>query len=245
MKSMIDQDALIDRFASASAQQTEQLRQFVHDATVRALQGRELSLANIRKVVAGVAEAASIGAAQNATGNVEGMLDQVIAGLDDAMLKAVQANRVALQQFVDRGVSLRDTQLKKALSDLEKFEDTMIASIRKGAKTAGDPIAGAWGQVLGKLDLGGTQTGASVSGAVDDFAAQMQSALRESRAAGLKAAQALADSYTALVSGVLIGMSEALTQGARSRSAAAAAEAPAPVPKPSRPAGKTARKSGA
>jgi hypothetical protein len=41
----------------------------------------------------------------------------------------------------------------------------------------------------------------------------MQTAMRDTRAAGLKAAQALAESYTALVSGVLIGMSDALQQG--------------------------------
>ena len=41
----------------------------------------------------------------------------------------------------------------------------------------------------------------------------MQAAMRDSRTAGLKAAQALAQSYTALVSGVLIGMSDALQQG--------------------------------
>ena len=42
----------------------------------------------------------------------------------------------------------------------------------------------------------------------------MQTATRDQpRSAGLKAAQTLAESYAALVSGVLIGMSDALTQG--------------------------------
>jgi hypothetical protein len=41
----------------------------------------------------------------------------------------------------------------------------------------------------------------------------MQTAMRSGRQASLKAAQALAQSYTALVSGVLIGMSDALSQG--------------------------------
>ena len=41
----------------------------------------------------------------------------------------------------------------------------------------------------------------------------MQTAVRSTRAASMKAAQALAESYTAMVSGVLIGMSEALQSG--------------------------------
>ncbi len=212
MSSLIDQDALIERFASASAQQTEQLRKFVHDATVQALQGRELSLANIRKVVSAVAEAASAGAVKNAAGNVESLLDQVVAGLDDALLRTVQANRVALQQFVDRGVSLRDSQLKKAMSDLEKLEDTMIAAIKKGAGAADGSLAGPWSQVLEKINLGSTRTGSSVAGTVEQLTTQVTSALRQGRATGLKAAQALAESYTALVSGVLMGMHDAMSQ---------------------------------
>jgi len=42
---------------------------------------------------------------------------------------------------------------------------------------------------------------------------QMQTAMRASRAAGLRAANAMAQNYAALVSGVLIGMSEALKSG--------------------------------
>ena len=210
MKSGIDQEALIAQFASASAKQTAQLRQAVHDATVGALQGRELSLANIRKVVNAVTQAATAGAAQNTKIDAVNLLDQAVAGLDDAVLKAVDANRVALQQFVDRGADLRETQLKKALGDLEKFEDMFLGAVKKGASAAGNPLAGPWGEVLKKFDMGGTLTGAGASGAAEQLANQVQTALRDGRAIGLKAAQTLAESYSALVSGVLIGMSDAM-----------------------------------
>jgi hypothetical protein len=216
-KSGIDQQALIDQFAQASAKGTEQLRKAVHDATLRALQGRELSLKNIRGVIANMTQAASASAgaapAGIGTAQVEAMLDTAVAGMDDALLKAVEANRMALQRLVDQGVSLRETQVKKALADLEKMEDTMMAAVTKAASAAGDPLAGAWSQVLGKFNLSGTKTGAQAAGTVEQLASQMQSAMRETRAASLKAAQTLAESYTALVSGVLIGMSDALREG--------------------------------
>ncbi len=225
MKSGFDSDALIEQFANASAQQTAQLRRSVYDATMRALQGRELSLANIRKAIASVTQAASAGAAKNTGVDMEAMLDQAVAGMDDAVLKAVEANRVALQQFVDRGVDIRETQLKKALADLEKFEDTFLGAIKKGAAGAGDPLAGPWGEVLKKFDLGGsTRTGAGAAGAAQQLAEQMQTAMRETRAAGLKAVQALADSYAALVSGVLIGMSDAIREGGAAKPAAKTAK---------------------
>ena len=218
MKSGIDQQALIDLFANTSAQQTAQLREGVFKATLGALQGRELSLKNIRSVLGTVAQAASTGAAKNPLGNVnaEELLDNAVSGMDDALLKAVEANRVALQQFVDKGVDLRESQLKKALADLDKFEDALMGTLKKGAAATGDPMAGPWAQVLEKFNLSGTQTGLKASGATEQLTAQvaqMQTALRETRAASLRAAQTLADSYTALVSGVLIGMSDALRQG--------------------------------
>ena len=218
MKSGIDQQALIDLFANTSAQQTAQLREGVFKATLGALQGRELSLKNIRSVLGTVAQAASTGAAKNPLGpvNAEALLDNAVSGMDDALLKAVEANRVALQQFVDKGVDLRESQLKKALADLDKFEDALMGTLKKGAAATGDPMAGPWAQVLEKFNLSGTQTGLKASGATEQLTAQvaqMQTALRETRAASLRAAQTLADSYTALVSGVLIGMSDALRQG--------------------------------
>ena len=58
-----------------------------------------------------------------------------------------------------------------------------------------------------------------------DFSYLLQTAIRESRAAGFKAAQALAQSYTALVSGVLMGMSDALRSGGQEAAAPATPKA--------------------
>ncbi len=223
-KSGIDQQALIDLFANTSAQQTAQLREAVFKTTLGALQGRELSLKNIRSVLGTVAQAAGTGAAQNPLGAVdpEALLDNAVAGMDDALIKAVEANRVALQQFVDKGVDLRETQLKKALADMDKFEDALLGTLKKSAAAVGDPMAGPWASVLEKLNLSGTQTGLKASGATEQLTAQMaqmQAAMRETRAASLKAAQTLAESYTALVSGVLIGMSDALRQAVPAKKA--------------------------
>ena len=226
MKSGIDQQALIDQFANASAQQAAQLRSTVFNATLGALQGRELSLKNIRSVLGTVAQAASAGAAKNPLlggADAQDLLDNAVAGMDDALIKAVEANRVALQQFVDKGVDLRETQLKKAWSEMDKFEDALMATIKKSAGAAGDPMAGPWAAVLEKFNLSGTQTGLKASGAHEQLTAhmaQMQTAMRETRAASLRAAQTLAESYTALVSGVLIGMSDALRQAVPAKKAA-------------------------
>ena len=142
LKSGIDQDALINMFATASASGSEKIRKAVGDATLAALQGRELSLKNIRAVLKSVTQAASAGAAQNpmAGVDVEALLDKAVAGMDDALVKAVEANRVALQQFVNQGADLREKHLKKALTDLEAMEDNFIGTLKKLRDAGGDLI---------------------------------------------------------------------------------------------------------
>ena len=211
-KTGIDQDALIELFASASAKGSEQVRKAVGEATLAALQGRELSLKNIRAVLKSVAQAASAGAVQNAGVDPEELLDKAVAGMDDALVKAVEANRVALQQFVNQGADLREKHLKKALSDLEAMEDTFIGALKKSTEAAGAQAGAQWAPILEKLQAGGTLTGQKAATTAEQFVNQMQTAIRDSRAAGMKAAQTLAESYAALVSGVLIGMSDAMTQ---------------------------------
>lgn len=220
IKHGIDQEALIMQFSQATAQQGEAVRKAVNEATLKALQGRELTLTNIKQVLNTVVKSTSTGAAGSTLGavDVEALLGKVFAGMDDALVQAVQANRKALQQMVDQGASLRETQLKKALSDIEKMEDALFAAVRKAAAGAGGgsgpgaALQGPWAQVLGSAQGKATSTGALASSTVAQLMDSVQAGLREGRAMGLQASQAMLDSYSTLVSGVLIGMSDALQQ---------------------------------
>jgi hypothetical protein len=244
-KPAFDPTALVSMFEAATAAQSAQLRQGVTQATLAALQGREMTLKNIRQVLATVTEAAGTGLAANPqAAAVAPLLDQAVAGMDDALLKAVDAHRIALQQLLAQGADLGDKPLKKALDELDRIEDTLIATVRKGAADAaeaGAPLAAPWQQVLDKMQAGGTASGAQAARAleaVEQMVTQMQGSARESRRAGLRAAQALAESYTAMVSGVLIGMSDALRQAGAAAPAAGggAADAPAKAARTTKPA---------
>jgi hypothetical protein len=217
--SMANPQALIDLFEQATTRQGAQLRKAVSDTTLAVLQGRELTLKNIRAALKAVSEAASQGVANNMVQGVdpEALLSQVVGGMDDALLKAVEANQRALTVLAGQGADLREGHLKKALAELEKMEDSLFATLKKTAASANTPLAGAWGSVLEKVQAQGTMSGAQATAAVQDMADYMQTALRQSRAAGLRAAQVMAESYTALVSGVLLGMSEALQSTAPAR----------------------------
>jgi len=215
IKSGIDQDALIEMFSQASAKQSAALRKAVSEATLKALQSRELTMQNIRSVLKTVTQAASAGAAQNPgpAVDVEALLTNAFAGMDGALLQAVEANRKALQQFVDQGVGLQEERMQSAMADLEKMEDVFFTTVTKAAQGGGAQVQGPWGQVLEAMKLKGTDTGVQAASTVEQLMSQAQTALRSSRAMGVRTAQAMMDSYSTLVSGVLIGMSEGLQQG--------------------------------
>ena len=214
-KPMFDAEALIAMFENATAKQGEQLRKATTEATMAALQGRELTLKNIRGTLKQVAQAASTGVAKNLGASIdpEALLDKAVTGMDEALLKAVEANRVALATLTAQGADLREKHLSKALGDLDKMEDAMFSAMKKAAGGAAAPLAGAWGQVLEKMQAGGTLSGAQAASTAEQMAEQMQTAMRSTRATSMRAAQAMAESYTAMVSGVLIGMSDALQSG--------------------------------
>src|ERR1700709_1322448 len=215
IKSGIDQDAIIKMFSEATTKQGEMLRKGVSDATLKALQGRELTMENIKKVLKSVTTATSTGAAKNIASpvDVEAMLTKAFAGMDNALLQAVEANRKALQQFGDQGAGLQEKQLKGALSNIEKMEDTFFATVTKATQATSGPLQGPWEQVLSAMKMKGTDTGAQATQTVSQLMSQAQTALRDGRAAAAKTAQAMLDGYAALVSGVLIGMSEGLQSG--------------------------------
>ena len=212
IKAGIDQDAIVKMFTDATAKQGETLRKAVSEATLKALQGRELTMENVRKVLRTVTQAASAGAEKNAMPgvDVEALLEKAFAGMDAALLKAVEAQRKALEQFVSQGMAVQDKPMKTALANIEKMEDMFFTTVGKAAKDAGGALQAPWQHVLDSMKTQGTGTGMQAITSVEQLMAQAQSALREGRNSGMRQAQAMLDSYAALVSGVLIGMSQGL-----------------------------------
>jgi len=212
VKAGIDQDALIALVSQAGARQGELVRKAVFEATLKALQGRELTLENIRRVLKAATLASSDGAALNRCSphEVEMLLSKAIAGMDAALIKAVEANRTALQQFMDLGVGLQDDHMKSALDNLARLEEVFITAVGKVVEVSARPVQAPWHHVLEHMKHHGTATGQQATQVVEQLVEKSHTALRSGRAASVRAAQAMMESYGSLVSGVLIGMSEGM-----------------------------------
>jgi len=205
----IDVDQVLKSLASQSIKQGRNVRATVRDLTLKALQQRELTLDQIRKVLRSIAEGVSLGVDKRET-KVEKALSDTVGGMDDALLKAVQATNVALHRLTGEGYDYEDSNLKQALDELERLEDEFLRSIAKATDSASEKIKAPWGRVLKQTKLAGTATGTQVASTMRDYAKRAQAAMRAQRETGFKTAHLLTQNFATLASGILIGMSEGL-----------------------------------
>jgi ElaB/YqjD/DUF883 family membrane-anchored ribosome-binding protein len=204
-----DVDQVLKALASQSIKQGRNVRTTVRDLTLKSLQQRELTLDQIRKVLRSIIEGVSLGVGKREI-KVEQALSDTVAGMDDALLKVVQASNVALHKLTGEGYDFEDSNLKRALDELERLEDEFLQSIMAAADTAGEKIRAPWERVLKKTKVAGTATGAQVASTLRDYAKRAQAAVRAQRETGFKAAYLLTQNFAILASGILIGMSEGL-----------------------------------
>jgi len=205
----IDVDQVLKNLARQSIKQGSNVRVAVRDLTLKALQQRELTLSQIRKVLRSVTEGVSLGVDKREI-KVEKALSDTVAGMDDALLKAAQASNVALHRLTGEGYDYEDSNLKQALDELEKLEDEFLQSMVKASETAGEKIKAPCGRVLDRTKLSGTATGTQVASTVRDYAKRAQAAMRVQRETSFKTAHLLTQNFATLASGILIGMSEGL-----------------------------------
>jgi len=207
----VNPDEMLKTVVAEAVKQQTQIRSAVRDITLKALQARELGLAQINTVIRNVT--AGVNAGLTDKSNIEKALTDAIAGMDDALLKVVEANQVALTKLTEGGASFEDSSVKKALDELETFEDRFRDAIKDGAQEADERFRQQWSSILEKIPHGGTVTGERVMQTLAEHARQTQDAFTSSREAGLKVAHTLAQNYATLVSGVLMGLSEAVQHG--------------------------------
>ena len=201
IKAGIDQDALGTFFSQNGARQGEVVRKAVFEATLKALQGRELSLENIRRVLKSAALASSTGAAGNhgSQEQVEALLAKAIAGEAKVPFFAISGSDF-VEMFVGVGAS--------------RFGEVFIAAVGKAAEVAAASLQVPWHHVLDHMKHHGTSSGLQATQVVEQLMEQSHTAMRSGRAASVRAAQSMMESYASLVSGVLLGMSEGMGKAA-------------------------------
>ena len=222
-KAMINTDAMLTEMVAAAVKQGENLRVNVRNLTLQALQARDLSLGQMRAVLTSVTAGVNRGAADT-EGDPQKMIGKALAGMDEALLQAVRASHIALNQLSEQGADFEDSRLKKSLNELERLEDEFLKVVRQAAGSSTGSLKNGWTQMLKQAQVDGTETGAEVEAMFADMTANLQKTMRSGREASFKAAHAFTQNFATLASGILIGLTEAYQ-----RKPAASAPSPAPA----------------
>lgn len=202
-------DEMLTQLTSETVKHSSNLRDSVRDITLQALKTRELSLDQIKAVLHSVTEGVSLGAASPKM-DTEKALTDAMHGMDDALRKAVQASRLALEQFHSQEQEFSDTHVKTALHELKRLEDEFFSTVKKASGAGNTQMKAAWGEVLKHFKFAGSDAGHDAMDTLEDFSNRMTATMHETRMAGLKAAHTFNQNFATLASGILIGLSEAL-----------------------------------
>src|SRR5919201_6905474 len=149
-------DEVLKGLARESVKQGENLRSAVRELTLNALRSRELTVRQIKRVVKAVTEGVNLGAATSKL-DAETVVGEAFAGMDEAVLKAVQANHLALQQLAAQGQSLRESHMKRALEELERLEDQFVGAVKDATKKGNQKLREQWSAVLRQSETRGTE----------------------------------------------------------------------------------------
>lgn len=203
----------IKQAASTSVEGGVDIRAKVRDLTLRALKTRKLSTEEIRPVINAVTEGISVGAAKRA-GEVKSALSEGLAGMDEALTKAAEATRLALEQLTSHAKDFSESELEWALVNLKRMEEEFLDTVSVVADSAAGKIKQELKDLVVHARRAGTDTGAKVSETVSTLGSKVSTTLHESKVVGKDAAREMSARLASLASGILAGMADALHEKA-------------------------------
>ena len=110
----LNSDEMLKTMVAEAVKQQTQIRSAVRDITLKALQARELGLSQINNVVRNVTQGVNAGLGNN--GDVEKVLADAVAGMDDAKGYVGMNRWVGLGVLADNVVNIGRALNRQAIS---------------------------------------------------------------------------------------------------------------------------------
>lgn len=203
----------ITQAVSASVEEGVDIRAKVRDITLKALRTRKLEPDEIKPVIAAVTEGVSVGAGKYA-GELKSALAEGMAGLDEALTKAAEATRLALEQLTTQAKDFSETDLNWALINLRRLEEEFLDTVSVVAKSTAGKAKQELEALVAHARTAGTDTGAKVKETMGTLGNKVSATLHEGKAAGKDAAREMSARLASLAGGILAGMADALQEKA-------------------------------
>jgi hypothetical protein len=179
--------------------------QRVKDITLKALTERELDMDNITKVADAVAK--GIGEAMGSRGEYSReAFTQAVSALDDALAKAAEASKLAIQEAASKVSDYSQYDLNKATDDIQRLEELFLDTVKRIAKDGNQIITDIVNDFTTHARQSGTSVGEQASIAMDALKDLPKFGTESLISSTVAATSALAE----IGSGILAGIAESL-----------------------------------
>ncbi|MBT9613757.1 MAG: hypothetical protein IV108_10900 [Burkholderiales bacterium] len=209
-----DQNEAIKAEAATVVEQGKDMRTKVRDITLRALSRRSLSLSEVGGVVRAVTEGISLGLGRRG-GEVKEAAREALGGLDEALKKLAEVTRLTMQQAASQGRDFHAQDLKPALEEMKRLEETFLSTVSQVTNAAGGRIKEEFQAFVTHGKLAGTDAGRVMADTVADFNKRFFSAVKEGVRETAGAASEIKQRLGEVGSGILSGMADALHEKTR------------------------------
>ncbi|MEA1890558.1 MAG: DUF6781 family protein [Pseudomonadota bacterium] len=185
------------------------IEETVRRITLKALTEGELDTKSVRQVASTVVKGARLGAASHGS-EARDILVKAISGLDEALSKAAEASKLALEEAAGRGEEFSSHDLKRALDDMQGLEELFLEALRDAAKGGKDRVSVILHDLAEHAQRSGTAVGAQLKDGLTELVDQVTDAGKDRLESGGESAKTTASLLARLASGLLEGIADSL-----------------------------------
>lgn len=218
-------DAALENDIRQAVASGDNVKEMVRQITLKALTRRELDLAAIRRVARSVVAGARQGATDRGP-DIKDALGKAVSGLDDALSKAAEATKLALQEATSRGDDFSAQELKRTLKDVQTLEQMFVETLRDAARGGKDQVHHILADLADHARHSGTAVGAQIRESMADLIVHLASAGKSGVRTGVKSAKTTASLMARMASGMLEGVADSLHPKQPERKSRASGDSP-------------------
>ncbi|MHB1176277.1 MAG: DUF6781 family protein [Sulfuriferula sp.] len=186
----------------------------IHEITLRALEQRKLSSAEIKAVLASVSAGINLGLAERG-GDITRSLREAINGMDQALVKFAQSTQLMIQEMLGSGREFRTGELQQSLQTLRDTERMLIDVLRHAATTSTDMLMMETNRVTSHLKASGSDAGGQARETLTLLATRLRATMHMGKISAGLAARDVTSRMALVASGLLTGAGEALRNKAK------------------------------
>jgi len=205
----LTQDGETKAKVAEAVSRNENIRRQVRDIVTEALAKRSVDRDNVKNTMDAVLEGA-IEAAPEDQKELAEVLKKTVDGMEEALVKAAEASKLAVKESEGRLDSFAEQDLKRTAEDLKDLEALFLQTLKDLAESGHTTVTALLRDAINHAERTGTDIGRAAQEALDALHGPLSRAARPHLADVEKAGKAGAASLASIASGILAGIAESL-----------------------------------